>query len=90
MNNFTYSRGTEFKNIQPGQQVLDRFGQSMSVTQVSPKCDLTCLVDFGGPKPLTVMVNRTMTFGMLRAEVLKKLHGTTKQIKDVRITYKGS
>ena len=31
-----------------------------------------------------------MTFGMLRAEVLKKLHGTTGQVKDVRITYKGS
>ena len=58
MNNFTYSRGTEFKNIKPGEQVLDRFGQSMSVTQVAPKCDLQCLVDFGGPKPLCLMVQK--------------------------------
>ena len=55
-----------------------------------PESNLTCLVDFGGPVPLLVMVNKQMTFGMLRQTVLKRLHGTTGQVKDVRITYKGA
>ena len=37
-----------------------------------------------------MMVNKQMTFGMLRDQVLKRLHGTTGQVKDVRITYNGS
>ena len=62
----------------------------MSVKQTAPVSDLVCLVDFGGPKKLHVMVNKTMTFGMLRQLIINKLHGTTSQIKDVRITYNGS
>ena len=55
-----------------------------------PETNLVCLVEFGGPVPLHMMVNKTMTFGMLRNQVLQRLHATTGQIKDVRITYKGS
>ena len=87
MNTFTYSRGQEFKDMKPGQTQLDRFGQSISGVQAMPESNLTCLVDFGGPVPLLVMVNKQMTFGMLRQTVLKRLHGTTGQVKDVRITF---
>ena len=58
MNNFVYTRGSEFKDMKPGQSQLDRFGQSVSVTQTMPESNLECLVDFGGPKPLVMFVNR--------------------------------
>ena len=90
MNTFTYSRGTEFKDMKPGQTQLDRFGQSIAQVKAMPESNLTCLVDFGGPVPLLVMVNKQMTFGMLRQTVLKRLHGTTGQVKDVRITFNGA
>ena len=76
--------------MKPGQSQLDRFGQSISQVQTMPECNLVCLVDFGGPVPLLVMVNKQMTFKMLRQTVLNRLHGTTGQVKDVRITYQGS
>ena len=58
MNTFTFTRGTEFKDMKPGQSQLDRFGQSISSVQPMPNSNLTCLVDFGGPVPLLVMVNK--------------------------------